>query len=177
MVDATPPSNPSLCDQINGTTESEVWQDEINDPCFNWSGAFDSHTDVAGYYYYWGSNPNGVSLNFTALSEYDPPTVSTGTYYLRVKTEDTVGNSASWTTLYTFKYNETLNERDIDYENKPKENDDDSTTDSSVANYAENLNLDNPYFDISGNEIHVAIWITCGILAIFIHFYFRRKRF
>ena len=177
LVDATAPYNPSLCDQINGTTEINVWQDVVNDPCFNWSGAFDSHTDIAGYYYYWGSNPNGVSSNFTPLSEYDPPAVSTGTYYLRVRTEDTVGNKASWTTLYTFKYNETLNEDNNDFEDKPKENDDDSTTDSSLVKSADKFNLDNPFFEISGNEIHVAIWITCGILAIFVHFYFRRKRF
>jgi len=177
LVDAISPSNPSQCNQINGTTENNVWQDVVNDPSFNWSGAFDSHTDVAGYYYYWGTNPNGISSNFTPLSEYDPSIANTGTYYLRVQTEDIVGNNASWTTLYTFKYNETLNERDIDYEDKPKENHEDSTTDSSVVNYADNLKLDNLFFEISGNEIHVTIWITCGILAIFVHFYFRRKRF
>ena len=175
LVDATPPSNPAICYQLNGTTESNVWQDLVNDPCFNWSGVFDSHTDIRGYYYYWGTNPNGESSNFTPLSEYDPSTVSTGTYYLRIRTEDTVGNNASWTTLYTFKYNETLNEDDNNYEDNPKENKDENTEDSSVINY--DLNLNEPLFEISGNEIHVAIWITCGILAIFIHFYFRRKKF
>ena len=103
--------------------------------------------------------------------------MNTGTYYLRVRTEDTVGNNASWTTLYTFKYNETLNEDDNNYKDVPKENHDDSTTDSSLVNYADSFNLDNPFFEISGNEIHVAIWITCGIMAIFVQFYFRRKRF
>ena len=177
LVDATSPSNPSQCNQINGTTESNVCQDVVSDPCFNWSGAYDSHTDVAGYYYYWGSNPNGVSSNFTPLSEYDPSAVSSGTYYLRIQTEDTVGNKASWTTLYTFKYDETLNEDDNNDENEPRENEVDSTTDGSVKNHADCLNLNNLYFLISGNEIHVAIWITCGILAIFVHFYFKRKRF
>jgi len=102
--------------------------------------------------------------------------VSTGTYYLRVRTEDTVGNNATWTTLYTFKYNETLNEDDNNDENEPRENEVDSPADGSVKNHADSLNLDNLYFEISGNEIHVAIWITCGLLAIFIHFYFKRKR-
>ncbi|MFX1452018.1 MAG: trypsin-like serine protease [Promethearchaeota archaeon] len=176
LVDATPPSNPTVCKQLNGTTESNVWQDLVNDPCFNWNGAFDFHTDVAGYYYYWGTDPNGVSSTFTSLSEYDPSAVSTGTYYLRVRTKDTVGNNASWTTLYTFKYNETLNEDNNNYQGDPKENQDDKSVDNTLIAQSNNLNLDDLLFDISGIEIHVAIWITCGILSIFIHFYFKRKK-
>ena len=175
LVDATAPSNPSKCNQLNGSTESDVWQDTINDPCFNWSGAFDSHTDVAGYYYYWGTDPSGTSSTLTTSTNYDPLSVSTGAYYLRICTRDSVGNVAPWTTLYTFKYNETLNEDDNDHEEDPKKNQDDNSFSSSEINSVNSLNLNEPFFDISGNEIHVAIWITCGILAIYIHFYFRRK--
>ena len=78
--------------------------------------------------------------------------------------------------IYIFKYNETLNENDNDYEDEPKEDQDDNTSDSSFINSGDYLNLNEPIFEISGNEIHVAIWITCGILAIFIQLYYRKKK-
>ena len=52
LVDATAPSNPISCVQTNSSTESDVWQDEVNDPSFTWSGASDAHTGIDGYYYY-----------------------------------------------------------------------------------------------------------------------------
>ncbi len=108
--DSTPPNNPSYSVQLIGSTESNVWQDSVNDPCFNWSGASDSVSGVAGYYYYWGTNPSGQSAYFTISSGYDPPEVNTGTYYLRVSTQDEVGNEASWITLYIFRFNDSLND-------------------------------------------------------------------
>jgi len=103
-VDATSPSNPEVCNQTEGTTESNVWQNTVNDPSFIWSGATDEHTGIEGYYYYWGSNPNGTSTNFITIPYFDPPEVTSGVHYLRVCTRDGVGNTANWTTIYTFKY-------------------------------------------------------------------------
>ncbi|MFW9972983.1 MAG: CARDB domain-containing protein [Candidatus Odinarchaeota archaeon] len=110
--DSTSPLNPTSCTQLNGMTESNVWQGSVNDPSFNWSGVLDIHSGIAGYHLYWGSNPNGTSPIFISSTNYDPPALGTGIYYLRVQTIDIVGNNASWTTLYIFKYNQTLNDGD-----------------------------------------------------------------
>lgn len=106
-VDADPPTNPLTCVQLNGSTVSDVWQNSVNSPSFSWSSATDGTTGVAGYYYYWGIDPNGTSSSFTTSSNFEPSPVSTGTHYLRVKAKDNIGNNASWTTLYVFKYDGT----------------------------------------------------------------------
>ncbi|TKJ22568.1 MAG: hypothetical protein CEE43_06670 [Promethearchaeota archaeon Loki_b32] len=141
-VDATPPINPTTCIQLNGTTESNVWQDSIYNPSFSWSGASDLHTNVEGYYYYWGENPNGISNSFTASPSYDPPAVNNGTYYMRVSTKDSVGNIAEWTTLYIFKF-----EKKIEDEIEPP---DEPPNDDPPEN-PENDPEDNPNDD-SGDE-------------------------
>lgn len=106
-IDANPPTNPTSCDQLNGTTLSNVWQNEVNDPYFNWTSSFDSQTGVDGYFYYWGTDPNGTSSSFSITPEFDSTPVDSGTYYLRVKAKDHIGNNASWTTIYIFKYDGT----------------------------------------------------------------------
>ena len=120
LVDTAPPLNPSLCEQTIGSTASDVWQDTVNDPELDWSGASDAHTGVKGYYYYWGTNPSGTLSSYTTSSSYDPLAVETGAYYLRVRTEDDVGNNASWSTLYTFKYNASLNDPEDEPINHPE---------------------------------------------------------
>ena len=116
LVDGSPPINPTSCLQLNGTTESDVWQDLIYDPYFNWSGATDSHSEIKGYYYYWGEDSDGISSSFTTFACYNPPAVNNGTYYLRICTEDIVGNRAPWETLYIFKYEDadSTNDNPID---------------------------------------------------------------
>ncbi len=106
-VDADIPINPIACDQLIGSTISKEWQNSVNAPSFSWSSGFDGTTGVAGYYYYWGIEPNGTSSSFTTVSNFEPSPVNTGTYYLRVKAKDNIGNNASWTTLYVFKYDGT----------------------------------------------------------------------
>jgi len=121
LIDATPPSNPTTCVQTNGSTESGMWQDSINDPEFTWSGASDFHTNVSGYYYYWGTDPFGISSNYTTSTEYDALKVDTGTYYLRIQTQDKVGNKAPWKTLYIFMYNESMNDNENNSKPLPDE--------------------------------------------------------
>jgi len=113
QIDATAPTDPVSCDQLNGTTFSNEWQNEVNNPSFNWSSSFDSQTGVDGYYYYWGTDSNGTSTSFTSSPDFDPTQVGSGIYYLRVKAKDNIGNNASWTILYVFKYDGTAPENPI----------------------------------------------------------------
>ncbi len=150
LVDATPPMNPTECVQLNGTTESDISQDSIKNPDFIWSSATDAHTDVAGYYYYWGEDPNGTSTSFTSLSGYDPPAINNGTYFLRVCTQDIVGNIAPWTTLYVFKYEAKINSTDDDPVDDPIEDPIDNPNDNPVDD-SDGDPSDNPH-DGSGDD-------------------------
>lgn len=80
----------------------------------------DSHSGVPGYYYYWGTDPNGTTNNFTLHPIFNPSAVYTGIYYLRIRTKDNAGNSAEWTTLYIFKYDECLSSEDINSNHSSK---------------------------------------------------------
>ena len=102
--DITPPTNPTSCVQTVGSTSNNTWQHGVDDPSFTWSGASDLHSGIAGYNYYWGTDPAGTSAMFSASPAYDPTNISDGIYYLRVQTVDNLGNLASWTTLYVFRY-------------------------------------------------------------------------
>src|SRR5271157_4507468 len=83
--DSTPPSNPtSPCVQTNGTTTNGTWQRLLSEPTFTWSGASDTASGVARYYYYWGTSIAGTSISFVTSQGFDPPTITAGVYYLRV---------------------------------------------------------------------------------------------
>lgn len=105
--DGTAPSNPTSATELGGAPNN-TWQKTVSDPNFTWIGASDSGgSGLAGYYYYWGTDPAGTSTNYTANSGYDPSSVGDGTYYLRVRTKDNAGNLSSWSTIFTFKYDGT----------------------------------------------------------------------
>jgi hypothetical protein len=106
--DATEPTNPTSVNP-NCAASDNVWQNTCSDPNFTWSGASDTGSGVAGYYYYWGIDPNGVSSsNWTQSPSYDPlPVGGDGIYYLRVQTKDVAGNTSSWATLFSFRYDNT----------------------------------------------------------------------
>ena len=72
-----------------------------------WNGAY---SGVAGYYTYYGSDPNGTSAAFitTGRSDltysYNISAPSAGMYYLRVNLKAVNGNTSGWTTVFTHKY-------------------------------------------------------------------------
>jgi hypothetical protein len=106
IVDTTPPGNPTTVDTGCGA-QNGIWQNFCADPAFVWSGAVDPDpgTGVAGYYYYWGPNAAGEPTTWTTTTAYDPPAVtSPSTYYLRIKTQDNVGNIGPANTVFTFRY-------------------------------------------------------------------------
>ena len=106
-VDIIAPSNPTSCTETNGVSNN-TWQNTISDPAFTWSGASDNGSGLKGYYWYFGPDPNADPTNWTNSTGCDPSPVSSGTYYLKVKTEDNAGNKSSPVTLFTFKYYESV---------------------------------------------------------------------
>jgi len=158
------------------------WQDSIYNPSFSWSGASDLHTNVEGYYYYWGEIPNGISNSFTTSPSYDPPAVTNGSYYMRVSSKDIVGNTAAWTTLYIFKFEkrtENETETPIDTPNDdppdnpgedPEDNPNDDSgdeTDDSIKTVVES-NIITEYIIIAG--------ILCLLLFLFLKVYLKESR-
>jgi len=118
LYDITAPTNPTVsstgCAQA---IDDNIWQSTCNDANFTWTGATDIHSNVAGYYIYWGKDPNGVPTTYQTSSAYDPLPVTNGAYYLRIQTIDRAGypstltsqypaNKAPIVTLFTFKYND-----------------------------------------------------------------------
>jgi YD repeat-containing protein len=102
-IDTTLPSNPTSCNDTHGAPNN-TWQNTVSDPAFTWSGASDTGSGIKGYYWYFGTDTNADPTVWTTSAGCDPSAVSSGTYYLRVKTEDNAGNRSSPLTLFTFKY-------------------------------------------------------------------------
>jgi subtilisin-like proprotein convertase family protein len=104
LPDTIPPNNPTGCTETHGVVSS-VWQNTVDTPAFAWNGASDgSGSAVKGYYWYFGDNLSADPATWTATAGCNPSAVSSGTYYLRVKTEDNAGNRSSPVTLFIFKY-------------------------------------------------------------------------
>ncbi|MFX1569449.1 MAG: trypsin-like serine protease [Promethearchaeota archaeon] len=183
LVDATPPNNPTDCTQLNGTTESAVLQNTISNPEFSWSGAVDSHTSVVGYYYYWGGDLYGTSTKFTSLPYYDPSVVNNGTYYLRVCTQDIVGNLAPWITLYVFKYEDKINNTNGDpFDNStvdPTDDPNDNPIDDSDEDLSDNTNNDVEDDPNNNDNINLGenlMWeyiLTIGILGLLVFLFLK----
>ncbi|RKY26552.1 MAG: hypothetical protein DRP79_04660, partial [Planctomycetota bacterium] len=104
--DGTAPHPPTDADEQNGITDGD-WT-AMNTPSFDWGGASDDHSGVAGYVVYWGTDPDGTPNVPVSVPSFTPgaPGVS-GTYYLRVASVDVAGNTGAATTLFTFRYDET----------------------------------------------------------------------
>lgn len=104
-IDGTGPSGPGTAAEAGGAVNN-TWQNNNADPNFSWADAADSAgSGVRGYYYYWGTDPSGNPTNWTTATAFDPPAVPDGsTYYLRLKSEDMVGNRSSASTSFTYKY-------------------------------------------------------------------------
>lgn len=107
MHDATRPLNPESATQLNDKTESDVWQNDVNEPVFRWQEPYDMTSGVEGYRVYWGEDPDGTSDDYVITLPWNAGEVIDGTYYLRVSTRDAAGNDAGWITLYVFRYDGT----------------------------------------------------------------------
>lgn len=110
--DTNAPTNPSTftgsSQEVGGSALTSGESYTYINPYFSWSGASDAETSIAGYYVYFGTNasadPASVGDYQTGASYIATTALSTGTYYLRVKTKDTAGNISSATTGFTYVY-------------------------------------------------------------------------
>lgn len=111
--DTTAPSNPTVIDgySMNGgvSISSGNWYEHAT-PYFSWSGASDGvGAGVAGYYVYFGTSAAGDPVNDGAYqtgTTYTASSLVNGqTYYLRIQTKDSAGNTQGtiWD-AFTYKY-------------------------------------------------------------------------
>ena len=103
--DNTPPLNPETVTESGGA-DSDVWQNNISDPDFNWSAGTDTHSGIAAYTVYWGSNSAGNPGTEAGPAGYNPPESANGIYYLRIKTRDIAGNESAVQTKFIFKHDD-----------------------------------------------------------------------
>lgn len=112
--DAQAPENPDSVNASSQQVGGEALVDggsysyAFSSPYFSFSGASDTETGVAGYYVYFGSDSNAdpeSEGNFQINSTYVVTKgMSSGNYYLRVKTKDGAGNISGAATLFTYVY-------------------------------------------------------------------------
>jgi len=110
--DDTPPTNPTHTDGYSSvakttTLTSGNWY-SYTAPHFEWSGAADPHSGVAGYYIYWGTDGAADPQTEGAFQVGETYTASNptqgATYYLRVRTENNAHLVADPATLFIYKF-------------------------------------------------------------------------
>ena len=111
--DENPPNNPdtfnAFSQQIGGDTLNNGESYSHTNPYFSWSGASDGESNIAGYYVYFGTDSNADPATLgeyqTSNNYYSSTELSTGTYYLRLKTKDQLDNLSAAVTGFTYQYN------------------------------------------------------------------------
>jgi len=111
--DVTAPTNPTAIvaqsQDVSGVVLTTGESYNHIHPYFSWTGAADAQTSVVGYYVYFGTNNLADPIttgDYQTTSNYTVTTpVATGTYYLRITTQDTSGNFSSPETLFIYDYN------------------------------------------------------------------------
>ncbi len=114
-VNASAPNNPTSAIETHGTA-SGTWQNVTSSPSFTWTVGSDADSGVAGYYWCFddATLPGPEQCDPVTGGTYTTRTLATptppgqGTFTLRVKTMDNVGNiSAMAAPLFTFDYDDT----------------------------------------------------------------------
>ena len=105
LFDNTPPPLPTDVHETGGAP-NDVWQNTISVPAFAWSQVNDLGSGITNYRFYWGTSASGTTTPWVAATtSYDPPPLaSPGVYYLRMQTQDAVGSTSPWATVFTFRY-------------------------------------------------------------------------
>lgn len=114
LKDVLSPENPSLNSaSINGSELiNDNWFNESGTATFNFSGATDSESGVAGYYLYLGANSEADPASegsyqvhngsIESTQVYTKEISTSGMYYLRIKTTDGGENASDPLTLLSF---------------------------------------------------------------------------
>jgi len=102
--DNTPPIQP-VNFSADGLT-SGVWQNQESTPGFDWDDASDALVGLENYLTYWGRDSLGIPESAVTKSDYtpEPAAVDTGTTYLRVSSEDSLGNVSEPVTGFIFRF-------------------------------------------------------------------------
>jgi murein DD-endopeptidase MepM/ murein hydrolase activator NlpD len=106
--DIEAPQNPASAGHQGGAPNN-TWQKTTSAATFTFTQGSDGNgSGVAKYYVYWGDDPAGESVTSTTSTSFAGSPLCTGANtcvgYLRVRTEDAVGNLSSWVTLFTLRY-------------------------------------------------------------------------
>ncbi|MDR1997941.1 MAG: hypothetical protein LBQ83_06430 [Candidatus Margulisbacteria bacterium] len=90
------------------SASTQNWTNNNDVPETAWLEVADgSGSGVTGYNIYWGLSPTGAAEAYQTSRTYDPVSPNTdGTYYLRVQAVDGVGLTGNWTTVLTYKYDQ-----------------------------------------------------------------------
>lgn len=115
--DTTPPTNPTAIAGYDSSLKANQLTDNAWDgydtPYFEFSGAADAESGVAGYYIYFGTDTDADPVaegDFQAGTTYSSSALTIGeTYYFRVVTKNNAvaNNTSTAETLFTYKYDPT----------------------------------------------------------------------
>ena len=106
--DGTPPENPSDITHTAGITTA--WQKTSSSADFSWISAHDEGSGIKGYHVYWGIEPDATAATFVTANVFKDltslcATNASCTGYLRLRSEDNVGNLAEdWNTVFILRY-------------------------------------------------------------------------
>ncbi len=101
--DSEPPDIASAYATVPGVTNG-IWQNAVNNPTFTINFT-DTGSGIASYYLYFGADPDEISSDqiLGSPGNFTPPgPLADGTYYLRAKGIDSLGQESDWSTLFTF---------------------------------------------------------------------------
>jgi hypothetical protein len=116
VIDNTAPTNPTTFNgwSTSGKTTSITSGNFYNypNPHFEWDGATDTQSGVAGYYVYFGTdetaNPVIAGSWQTEVTYTSSTSLSSGsTYYFRIRTKDNTGNISSAQSMFTYGFDTT----------------------------------------------------------------------
>ncbi len=110
-IDLTPPPAIGTANEQGGATNDQ-WQRTHALPVFTWPAVADEHSGLWGYQLYFGEDAAGEGYHTVAadaLRQWQPQStgVTTGVYYLRGRSRDLAGNWSDWSTLFTFRFDNT----------------------------------------------------------------------
>jgi len=105
-IDTVPPQNPDRAWLNNDTIPSDTWQNYDNYAKFYWSGAEDLDSGLAGYYVYFGPDPEFDELPgmFTTVNASFWGTWVNCVMYLKIAAVDDAWNIAELELYYVFKH-------------------------------------------------------------------------